>query len=421
MSHRVLSAWVLAAVTVLVEPSVVVAQRPDTIVRNVAPRYAGVGTFVQEQSIGVTLGANEYMFAQIADVLPAANGALYVVDRGDMELRVYDAAGRYVRTMARRGQGPGEFTAASGLAELRDGRLLLYDSGNRRINVYSSTGATLAHWPLASSVPGGSRALVVDTSGFVYYRRAHLRQYPSRNMGGRPITSSQGFWLRLRPSDGAVLDSVAEPDRGPPQEPFFASSGRGWRQMATPFRPIEIAAMSPTGHLVAGVSTSYAFEILPPRGPVLSIRRDVAADPVSPAERRSARTYVESRMREVNPAWTWPRDIPSTKPVYRGVIIGLDGRIWLVIREPTSPPRAPSARRGATGGSAMGVTPPEMGGVDGEQAGIYDVFEPDGSLIGRVQAPDKVFPLTMRGDHVWAVARDEDDVQFVRRYRVVWR
>jgi hypothetical protein len=52
---------------------------------------------------------------------------------------------------------------------------------------------------------------------------------------------------------------------------------------------------------------------------------------------------------------------------------------------------------------------------------VFDVFEPDGRYLGRVDAPEgfSVFPQPIfRGDRIWAVLRDELDVAYVVRYRI---
>ena len=52
----------------------------------------------------------------------------------------------------------------------------------------------------------------------------------------------------------------------------------------------------------------------------------------------------------------------------------------------------------------------------------YDAFEPDGTYVGTLAVPDDFVtrpePI-FDGDHVWAVTRDELDVERVVRYRIV--
>ena len=51
----------------------------------------------------------------------------------------------------------------------------------------------------------------------------------------------------------------------------------------------------------------------------------------------------------------------------------------------------------------------------------YDVFEPDGTYLGRVETPEgfSSFPEPIfRGDHVWATMRDENEVTYLVRFRI---
>jgi len=52
---------------------------------------------------------------------------------------------------------------------------------------------------------------------------------------------------------------------------------------------------------------------------------------------------------------------------------------------------------------------------------LYDVFEPNGAYVGQVEVPPRVSTVVRRGDYVWGVEFDDDDVQRVVRFRIVWR
>ena len=52
----------------------------------------------------------------------------------------------------------------------------------------------------------------------------------------------------------------------------------------------------------------------------------------------------------------------------------------------------------------------------------FDLFESDGTYLGRVRAPQgfSIWPTPVSDrDQVWAVVRDELDVQYVVRFRAV--
>ena len=194
--------------------------------------------------------------------------------------------------------------------------------------------------------------------------------------------------------------------------------------IGVPFAPTSIAIVSPLGYLVTAYTDRYAFELHRPGQPILSIRREVAPTPVTSHERDSARAAITDRMRRTNPRWSWPSaDIPRNRPAFASLAVGLDGRIWA----PLVPEIAGVAGSVPGGGSVGGGrgTSPRVADVTNEPSpsrpAPYDVFEPDGRYLGQVRIPPRVSTIARRGDTVWAVAYDEDDVATVRRYRIVWR
>jgi len=404
----------------------VVAQRADTIVKMAAkPLHAGVSTLVEEVSIGVADGAEEYMFGDVADIAVARDGSIYVYDRKVPAIRKYDANGKYVRTVGRKGQGPGEYLSGSGLAVMRDDRLLLWDTGNWRINVYSPAGESVATWSTPSGMSGSStatysRALTVDTAGFVYFRRDIINRLP-------PGTR-RTVWVRLR-SDGTLADTLPMPELPGAARSLNATSSDGHSTMgvALPFGPVPVAILSPLGYLVTGVPERYAFEVRVPGQPVLSVRRDLKPRPVTSAERDSAKSAVAQRLRQVDPLWTWNGPaIPATRPLYESLAIGTDGRIWVPI-VPESSPRTGSISSMGPMGASRGGGPPvprpreSSGKETPSRPALFDVFEANGTYVGQVQVPPRVSTAVRRGDYVWGVAFGDDDVASVKRYRIVWR
>jgi len=391
----------------------------DTIVRVAQrPLHEGVASLVEELSIGVAEGAEEYMLGEVADIALARDGSIYVFDRQVPVVRHYDADGKFIRSIGRRGEGPGEYRSTSGIATMRDGRLLLWDTGNWRINVYSASGDVLTQWTTPSGTSGSStatysRAILVDTAGLVITRKTIFRGNDFRN---RPTV-----WLRFRP-DGTPLDTIHAPP--PPREPgqLSAISGPASVTLEIPFGPKRIVVMSPLGYLIAGLPDRYAFELHQTGRPVVSVRRDVKPQPVSRAERADARREVEERMRRTDPVWSWNGpDIPDVKPLYADIQVGLDGRIWVAVIPEVS------TRIGSTSGGG-GVGPPgsQRPAVKGPPSdpprpALYDVFEPDGRYLGQVQVPARFSSVMRRGDHVWGIAVDADDVPRIKRYRIAWR
>jgi hypothetical protein len=131
-----------------------------TVVMAGPPRHEDGGTLVKEYTIG---GGgpdqpSEYRLSGVLDIIATTDGNLWLLQSGrrdasgtntDASLRLYDAQGKFLRSAGGGGGGGGEFQDPRGLAQLRDGRVLLRDGP--RINVYSPDGAALNTWTFAAS------------------------------------------------------------------------------------------------------------------------------------------------------------------------------------------------------------------------------------------------------------------------------
>jgi hypothetical protein len=391
----------------------------DTVVKNAVKPLHAKASLQPEVSIGVIEGAEEYLFGDVTELAVAPDGSMYVFDRQVPALRKYDAKGKFVRTFGRKGQGPGEYLSGGGLAVLPDGKVLLWDTGTWRINVYSADGESLRSLPTPSGMSGTgtlvtSRSLLVDTAGAIYLKRS-LRT-------PRQLDLSRTVWVKMR-GDGVVLDTIPVPDLGLATPSISAQTSNASSSANVPFAPRTLTALSPFGYFVTAFPSRYAFEFRPAKAArrIVSVRRDVQPQRVSADERAEARSKVESQMRRVDPGWSWNGpDIPRFKPAFENVAVGADGRVWIAVVQETGP------RIGGTigmGSGRAGTTQVARAPASNEQPkpGLYDVYERDGTYIGQVALPVRFTAAFRRGDQVWGVGYDEDDVVTVKRFRIVWR
>jgi hypothetical protein len=398
------------------------AQRTDTIIRTASrPVHAGVATLRRELSIGVVDGEDHYMLGAIADIAVSESGDIYVWDRIAPAIRMYNDAGKYVRTIGARGSGPGEYRAGAAIAIARNGNLLMWDPGNARINVYTAAGDVVTTWPTRSEGVGsvdGHGVLTVDATGTIYARKMFVLRQP-----GRPVDTRTG-WIRFRPN-GSLQDTVFVPPY-PAERLLHAEAGGQFSSRTVPFMPDRNFELSPVGYFVSGISDRIALNIVEPGKPVVSIRRAVTPQPVTAKQRDSARAEITREMRKVLPSWSWNgSDIPRTKPVYTSLTIASDGRMWVQLDE------GPAAKEDSTalGRGQMMVTERREAGLvrtspwSCPSSGwmLFDVYEPTGTYLGQVRVPARVDPIVMRGDLIWAATCDADGVPSVGRYRILWR
>jgi len=82
-----------------------------TVVKNpIEPIYPEEVLIIEEElSIGYDEEDENYMFTYISHICVDGNGRIYVLDRRESHVKLFDQNGLYIRTIGRQGQGPGEF------------------------------------------------------------------------------------------------------------------------------------------------------------------------------------------------------------------------------------------------------------------------------------------------------------------------
>jgi hypothetical protein len=409
-----------AALLLVLSATQAVAQ-PDTVVRQVdRPLHGGIATLRRELTIGVATGAEHDMLGAIGDVAVGPTGVIYVWDRSVPAIRMYDPNGKYVKTIGAKGSGPGEYRSGAAIAIARNGNLLMWDPGNARINVYTASGNVVTSWPTMGA--GGSSAgqglLVVDTAGIAYIQTVIVTP---RQDGSADTRTAR---IRFSPT-GQLLDTLFGPQM-PEGKYLTATSGKGqFSTLAVPFAAGYVTQLSPYGYFLTGWTGRIALDIHEKGKPLTSIRRNMVLRPVSAHERDSARAAMTAEMRTMDPRWSWNGPaIPANRPAYRSPFVGADGRIWIQLEEgPRVPGDTAKVKRGdimtiqtrdGRTGPSIPWSCPESGWT------LYDVYEPRGVYVGQVRIPARVDPIVVRGDYIWGVTCDRDDVPSVGRYRVVW-
>lgn len=389
-------------------PQVTHAVRGDTaVVRTESGSAWGVeATLVPEVSIGEMEGELEYLFGRISSLAVAADGTIYLVEAQVPELRAYGPDGRYLGTVGRPGEGPGEIKGPDGgLTILSDGRILVRDPANGRIQVYGADGGPLATWSIRGSF-NTSNPLFRDHQDNVYTQILLDSQADVRD------------WVlglvRIGP-DGVPGDTLRPPRTGY-QGAFLEArqqvgEGQNVSRNGVPFAPSEMWTFHPDGYFIHGISESYRIALHRPGAPLI-IERAGESAPVTPGEKAEETEQVTRDLRQTQPDWRWNGPpIPDRKPFFRRIHAGRDGRIWVEValagvqvEDPAYDPRNPES------------VPDRW-----REPVALDVFEPDGSYLGRIRTPlgFSTFPIPVfDGDRIWAVTRDELGVQRVVRYRV---
>ncbi len=167
---------------------------------------------VRDLQIGQLSGKDEFLFVYISDVAVDGRGDVYVGDRQLNEVRKFDREGRYLLTVGRKGQGPGEFQSIRTVSVNPRDELIVYDMAGR-ISVFSSRGEhkettkklSAGSWMDPSEIfpgpdgyllfgkAGGSPNLFhvfdaqwKETDSFIPYELSGDREYEEQSLGFYP-------------------------------------------------------------------------------------------------------------------------------------------------------------------------------------------------------------------------------------------
>jgi len=92
-----------------------------------------------------------HRFNQPTDVALGRNGDVFVTqghtpEGGDPRVLKFDKNGKFIKTWGKKGTGPGDFDAPHGLAMDKAGRLYVADRSNSRIQIFDQDGKFLTEW-----------------------------------------------------------------------------------------------------------------------------------------------------------------------------------------------------------------------------------------------------------------------------------
>ncbi|HEX2189477.1 MAG TPA: 6-bladed beta-propeller [Longimicrobiaceae bacterium] len=315
-------------------------------------------------AVGAAEGRDWEVFANVGDVAFDSRENLYVLDRGNARVVVFDPAGRHLRTFGRRGNGPGEFSLPQRMTVSRGDEVVVSDVGRRAFSVFGPDGAFRRSVPFVRGmVTSGSNLAAHPQGGVVAQFIEPPRLGPSHE---------RVFWQVLG-------GGVAKPLYTSPAHP----AGRGSRPV---FSPTTRFSVLPGGSLALAATEAYSVAVVGPAGSVSRVleravapRRVTSRDRAEVLERREALAR-EGRLRVVGagggsmPAAARARfarelmdvEFAPVVPVIQALQTDAAGNLWI-----------------------------QRTGSDGGRPGPIDIVTPQGRYVGTlggVRLPDAFSP-----------------------------
>lgn len=337
---------------------------------------------VEDLRIGSADGGGPDMLAMPLDVEEDAAGRIYILDAQAMEVRVFDRAGRHVRSFGGQGAGPGEFRQPLGIAWGPKGELWVPDFVNARYSVFDTTGTFLRSYPRHNNSMRMPWPGVVDASGRLYDTR-------SNDQDGQQVE----VLLRYDPSVSRA-EAFSPPHRPVRQFEVRSETGRLRNSIPVPFAPRVEWALAPDGRIWSGASERYRLEQREADGRLLRI----AERPYTPVKvERAELDSVPSRHHDFiqQGGKIDLAAVPKEKPAFVSIQVDDRGYVWVR-------PSAPL----------------------GQQGTAFDVFDSMGVYLGRVQIPMAIpefMPIFIHGAHVYTATMTDEGVPQVVRFRLEGR
>ena len=359
------------------------------------PATDSVGPEVIEARVDVKFGSLEgddpnVTFGDIRGIQGASDGTIYVLDQQAAEVRVFDSSGEYLRTIVRRGEGPGEIGDANGILLSGDTLLWINDTRQWAIIGVNPAGEEVRRFTKPVMAIIGNWSGVFDNLGRYWRDTSHSDESP-----GFPPPPGLSSWTERRyyksyDLSSGTVDSVYVGDVPFRIYAYSTPDGRpGFIPLA--FEAFEMVVVNPSGGFWRAHTASYRIVRTGEGGDTLVvIEAGLPPQPVTDEDRSAyIESIVEDRPHLRREAEEVAALMPDTKPVLDGLFVDDEGRLWV-----------------------ERVTPKDL-------PAIYDRYSEDGEYLGSVRlAFEPAGPIRVRHGNIYTWVVDEFEVPYVVRASV---
>ncbi len=277
--------------TIDVENGITVVKNPKE------PMYEeGVFRLEEELSIGEAVGREKYMFSEIRGIAVDDEERIYVLDSKEAHIKVFDKNGEYVKTISKKGQGPGELGVPRSVFITSQNEIMVPDVSNRRLAFFSLEGEFIKN---ISTAKMNLRSTRIDSEGNI--------------IGVIAVIEEENLKHELKKFDSDMNYLYS-----------FTSSPAPSPRSFNPFMPILRWDLTKNDQIVCGYPKKYEIEIFDSKGKVIrKIKKDY--DPVE-----ITKEEIE-HFEELPP--TIKISARKYKSAYQRLIVGNEGKIIVLTWE----------------------------------------------------------------------------------------
>ena len=340
--------------------------------------------FKEELTIGTSEGDENYMFGEQVSVIADDEGCLYVLDWDRKRIQKIDPEGKYLLTLGRRGQGPGEFGNLWNPNFDIEGNIYVTDIVNKRITFFTQDGVYIKDIKTPVDVRG---VTMLPDGHYLTSRREVVEE-----KGVSIYTTIFGVYdLKFDLTAEIHRETRETRQRGDRSRAEFIAEieSRG------AFKPNFISCVTKNGFFYAGYPSDYEIRLFDQKGvPIKIIRREY--DPVKISQKHkedffnqnvidllrvSGRTSEVHLKDEVRKFMKYPKYLPA----YQWFTLMNNGWLFVIVDA-----------------------------IENEEA-IIDLFDNDGLYIGQFSTKIPLDSLYFKNGKAYTVAT-LDGYKYVKRY-----
>jgi len=337
-----------------------------TVVKNPKePMYGEDACTIEEElSIGEVEGTEEHMFSQIRDVGVDDDENIYILDFKEAHIKVFNKKGEYLRTIGKRGQGPGEIQRPTNLVITPGGKILVNDRGARFIHYFTLSGNYIRS---------------VRQTKLLLFSRPKVDSQDNI-VARHTITDTDRAWTFVLKKFDSELNELYT---------IFSYEHELSPGVLNLFSPRCYWEITREDTIIWGYANKYEFQIHNGDGRLIrKIIKDYSPVIITKEEKQE---WIKSIYGEQGA----PPDIKvswkSHHNAFQFMNIDDAGRIFVQTYEKT------------TGGGSY----------------YYDVFNSEGKYIAKI--PLKSQPWVWKRGKLYNIEEDEEGYQVVKRYKVTWK
>ncbi len=335
----------------------------------------------EELSIGGEDDQGNIILFETGSVIVDEGGDMYIVDRQDAQIKVFDPEGNFIRSIGRKGEGPGEFQVVAYVMFVPDDRLLVMDFMARRTSLLERSGDFISshQWTKSFSQP----VLTTDSSYFVRERVTEE---------GADALSERRLVMDELDFEGNEIRSFG--DYTPP-EMRMLRQGNIMFGMSVPHSPQSIF----TGDMANQcfyhcLNDTYLIEVSNTEGNVFrKIDRPYDPLPYTSKDKEEVLARFRERGNPEQMKLVEGMDFPAVKNVMERMTTDDEGNLWVATHEIR-----------------------EEGDVE---ARAYDIFDRDGTYDMRLWL-EKRPSAFMRGKMYVHYTDPDTGYTFIKRFRMIW-